>query len=123
MTDWRIQLNVSRDCTDFHIKGIACENFDDDDGFYSGCHLVGKNSTQSCYGTNNKYNQTRYWIGYHDGLRDGKKGVGGEYDNINCGIEWNMQCTPYERGYNDGFFITCYESTCFEEGSPNNLRL
>jgi hypothetical protein len=41
------------------------------DGFYSGCHLVG--STQSCHGTNDKYNQTIYWIGYHDGLRDGKK--------------------------------------------------
>ena len=120
VTDWRIQLNVNRDCTDFHIKGKACENFDMGyhDGFYSGCHLVGKNSTQSCYGTNDKYNQTRYWVGYHDGLRDGKKGVGGEYDNINCGIGWNMQCTPYESGYYDGFFITCDESTCFEYGSP-----
>jgi hypothetical protein len=48
---------------------------------------VGKNSTQLCYGTNDKYNQTRYWIGYHDGLRDGKKGVGGEYDNINRWME------------------------------------
>lgn len=28
--------------------------------------------------------------------------------------------TPYDRGYNDGFFITCDESTCFEDGSPNN---
>ncbi len=57
---------------------------------------MGKNGTQSCFGTNDEYNQTRYWVGYHDGLRDGKKGVGREYNNANCG--WNMQCTPYERG-------------------------
>jgi hypothetical protein len=35
-------------------------------------------------------------------------------------VGWNMQYTPYERGYNDGFFITCDESTCFEDGSSNN---
>lgn len=45
------------------------------------------------------------------------KGAGGEYDKINCGIGCNVLHT---RGYNDGFFITCDESTCYEDGSSNN---
>ncbi len=35
---------------------------------------------------------------------ESKRKKGGEYDNINCGIGWNMQCTPYEKGYNDGLY-------------------